>query len=231
MPNCAGLAMCWGWMMTISLSTYCLVSIMREGGPLGARRNSLRTLWRPHSKTSSLILTWENMALDRTSWQNALHCGAASYESQWTRHAIMKRAVHKAKAACALPDSVNHVCSHSGRLIHAHICLVSHLHSHQSWITMWCCGLLPLGWKNTHFIMLWCYNINTFWHDVIKLWHHYLHYDIIMLWCFTLLFDAVILWYHYIMMLGYFIIYYDVITSLHYDTVTLHYTGIALWHC
>ena len=92
---------------------------------------------------------WENLALDRASWQNAMHCGAASYKSQWTSHVIMKKAVHKAKVVCAPPDSVKHVCPHCGRLLHACIGLVSHLQSHQTWMTMWCHSLLPLGWLNT----------------------------------------------------------------------------------
>ena len=56
-PNCTGLAMCWGWMMLISWNAYCLVTLLRERGPLGAWRSTLRTLWRPLLKTSPLILT------------------------------------------------------------------------------------------------------------------------------------------------------------------------------
>ena len=93
---------------------------------------------------------WDNLALDIASWWNAMHHGTASYKSQWTSHAIMKRAACKAKAACTLPDNVEHVFPHCGRLFHAPICLVSHLHSHQIWMTMWCHGLLHLRWTNTH---------------------------------------------------------------------------------
>ena len=75
---------------------------------------------------------WENLASDRASWHNAVHHGPASYDSQWTSHAIMKRAEHKAKAACALADSVEHVCPHCGRLFHTFIGLISRLQSHQT---------------------------------------------------------------------------------------------------
>ena len=47
---------------------------------VGVRRSALRALQRPLSKTSPLILMWENLASDRASWQNAMHHGAASYE-------------------------------------------------------------------------------------------------------------------------------------------------------
>ena len=56
-PNCAGLTMCWGWVMNVSQSAYCVVSLLREWGLLGARRSTLKTLWRLLLKTSPLILT------------------------------------------------------------------------------------------------------------------------------------------------------------------------------
>ena len=43
-PNCNWMAMWWRWMMSISQSACCLVSWMRERGPLGARRSALRKL-------------------------------------------------------------------------------------------------------------------------------------------------------------------------------------------
>ena len=79
---------------------------------------------------------WVNLASDRASWPNAMHHGAASYKSQQTSHAIMKRDAHEAKAVCAPPDSIEHLFPHCGRLFHTCIGLVSHLHSHQTLMAM-----------------------------------------------------------------------------------------------
>ena len=67
-PNCVGLTMCWGWMVSISQSAYCLVSFLRVRCPLGARRSALRTLWRPLLKDFSIDPdVWGDLALDRVS--------------------------------------------------------------------------------------------------------------------------------------------------------------------
>ena len=91
-------------MISISKSTYCLVSLWEGKRSIGGQKKHFKDMWKASLKDVSIDPdVWENLALDRASWQNAMHCGAASYESQQTSHAIMKRAACKAKAVCALP--------------------------------------------------------------------------------------------------------------------------------
>ena len=67
-PSCAGLAMCWGWMISISQSMYCLVSLLRERGLLGTRRSILRMPLKASFKNFSIDPDmWENVAFDRGS--------------------------------------------------------------------------------------------------------------------------------------------------------------------
>ena len=50
---------------------------------IGGQKKHYNDMLRASLKDSSIDPDmWENLASDRASWQNAVHCGAASYKSQ-----------------------------------------------------------------------------------------------------------------------------------------------------
>ena len=68
--------------MSISQIAYCLVSLLRKVHWGGKKKYFKDTLKASLKDFFIYPDVWENMALDRASWQNALHCGAASNKSQ-----------------------------------------------------------------------------------------------------------------------------------------------------
>ena len=65
------------------LPMHLLFGELIEGRSIGARRSPLKDTLKASLKDFSINPdVWENLALDRASWHNTIHCGAASYKSQ-----------------------------------------------------------------------------------------------------------------------------------------------------
>ncbi|XP_063597258.1 uncharacterized protein LOC134773939 [Penaeus indicus] len=78
------------------------------------------------------VSTWEQLAINRSTWRSKVSTGACAAEKRRTTEAQLKRAARKARAGHTSNTVPTHTCPVCGRTLRARIGLISHLRTHSN---------------------------------------------------------------------------------------------------
>ena len=106
---------------------------LQEGTrPLGRPKKRFKDSLKSSLKGLGInINTWEQQALDRSSWRSCLKSGSSLAEASRLNRLAEKRVARKARAAVATPTQSQHICPSCGKICMARIGLASHMRAHQ----------------------------------------------------------------------------------------------------
>ena len=101
--------------------------------PRGRPKKRFKDCLKTSLKSLSIDLnTWEQQALDRTTWRNSIKKGASTAEASRNERLTQKREARKARTTETTPTDTPHVCPTCGRVCRARIGLLSHMKTHKT---------------------------------------------------------------------------------------------------